>query len=132
MLTKGFKNEEQKKLDQLLNAGLQLAFVPESWKLKEKQQFDELLLRTAEVSLEDITRLPTKEFIEILKKHRFSFSNLERFADLLMNTLPVEPENRIEIARKAEAIYEFAQEESKTYSLGLIQKLKEAKEEAKR
>ncbi len=127
MLTKGFKDEEQKRLDQILNAGLQLAFVPESWKTEGKHKLDELLLQTAKLSLLDITTLPTEELLARLKAQNFSFSNLEHFADILLRVAELEENNASDLAQKALAVYEFAQAESKTFSFGLIQKISAAK-----
>lgn len=127
MLTKGFKHEEQKKNDRMLYSGLQLAFVPETWVLEEKKKLDEILLNTAKISLNGIADSPIDELLEKLKTNNFSFSNIERLADLLIKTFPVEPDKRSNLAKKAWALYKFAQEEHKTYSFGLMEKIEKAK-----
>lgn len=126
MLTKSFKDQQQRKIDQALNAGLQLAFVPESWDLKAKQQIDEILIQTAGISLTHLTARPTDEIIAILKKQAFSFSNLEHFADLLIHIAGADKDSSPDLIKKAVAIYEFAQQENQLFSLGLLQKINHA------
>src|SRR5690625_581661 len=101
MLTKGFKHEEQKKNDQMLYSGLQLAFVPETWELKEKKKLDEILLNTAKISLNGIADSTIDDLLNKLKSNNFSFSNTERLADLLVKTFTVEPDKRSNLAKKA-------------------------------
>ncbi len=124
MLTKGFKNEEQKKLDQILHAGLQLAFVPETWHLEAKRKLDELLQNAAHITLVTLIRFPANQLITHVKSLNFSLSNLEHLADLLVKVSAVEPEHQSNLTHKALAIYKYAQEENKTFSWGIAQKIR--------
>lgn len=127
MLTKGFKDEEQKKLDQLFNTGLQLEFVPDLWKSEQRRKVDNILQKTVNATLDDIENLSTEDMLQRLKAQNLNFSNYEHFADLLMKIIPVEESHRPSLARNAVTVYEAAQQESKTFSFGLIQKIADAK-----
>lgn len=127
MLTKGFKDEEQKKLNQQFNAGLQLEFVPDLWQQEERRKLDAILQKTLDATLDDIETSSTKDLLKRLKTQKLNFSNYESFADLLVKTIPVEEKYRSNLAEKAVAIYETAQQESSTFSFGLIQKINTAK-----
>lgn len=128
MLSKGFKDEKQNQLNQILRAGLQLAFVPELWNLEEKKRVDQILQDAAKITLPEITALPVEELLQKLKEQKYSFSNLERFADLLLKIASVEDNIRSNLAKKAIAVYNFAQIESKTFSFTIPQKIETAQD----
>ncbi len=68
------------------------------------------------------------DLLERLKNADFEFSHYEQFGDLLLNAIPMEPEEKESLlATHAAAVYETAQKESKTFSFGLIQKINNAK-----
>lgn len=127
MLTKGLKNERQNQLNQILRAGLQLAFVPELWNLQEKKRVDEILRQTTELPLAEFIQLPVNDLIRELKKRELSYSNLEYLADLLLKTATVEENAKSELAQKAIAIYNFAQEDSKIFSFTIPSKIEKAR-----
>ncbi len=127
MLTKGFKNEKQNQLNQILRAGLQLAFVPELWNLKEKKRVDEILRQTTDLPLSDFIQLPVDELLQKLKQREFSYSNLESLADLLLKTASVEKRSQSQLAQKAIALYTFTQKESKTFSFTIPSKIEKAR-----
>jgi|SRR5699024_4807105 len=131
MLTKGFKDQERKKLDQILQAGFRLEFVPEIWQQEERQHLDQIFKQALDTSLNEIETISTQQMLAKFKELKLSFSNLEHLADLLVKTIPVEPDRKGELARKAVAIYEFAQKDSQTFSLGLQEKIDAAKKKIK-
>lgn len=126
MLTKGLKDEKQRQLNQILNAGLQLAFVPELWNLEEKRRVDEILQQTLHLPLSDLISLALEDLLQILEKEKFSFSNMESLADLLLKITDVEKEAQSILAKKALAIYDFAQVKSKTFSFAILEKSQKA------
>lgn len=128
MLSSHRQNEKQNQLNQILRAGLQLAFVPETWRLEEKKRVDQILHNSAKLTLPDITALSIEELLQKLKDQDFSLSNMEYFADLLLKVASVEANIRSNLAKKAIAIYNFAQIESKTYSFTIPQKIETAKD----
>ncbi len=126
MLTKGLKDEKQRQLNQILNAGLQLAFVPELWNLEEKRRVDEILQQTLNVPLSDLVAMPLEDLLQVLEREKFSFSNMESLADLLLKTATVEQASQSVLAKKALAIYDFAQVQSKTFSFTILEKSQKA------
>ncbi len=127
MLTRGFKNEAQKKLDQVLKAGLKLTFAPDLWQSTERAKLDALLQKTLQVSLTEVEEMSASALLKQMKSLQFSDTNGEYVADLLLKTASLETGYTANLAAKALEIYESVQRESQTFSYGMIQKIKEAK-----
>lgn len=127
MLTKGFQDEQQKKLDQILKSGFKLEFVPDGWDGNQRQKLDNIIQKGIDISLDQIIRFTPGKLLETLKAKGFNFSNYENLADLLLKTAPLEKEDQSNLAQKALAIYEYTQEESQTFSFGLMQKMDKAR-----
>ncbi|MFZ0490456.1 MAG: hypothetical protein WAM00_09440 [Salegentibacter sp.] len=131
MLSKGLRDEENEKMNRLLNEALQMEFVPDLWKNQQREALNRKLQETLNLTLEDIENSDPEELLKKLQDEEFSFANYEQFGDLMMKLLPMEAaENQPKLAKTAVAVYEFAQRESQTFSFSLIQKINEAKAES--
>ncbi|HZJ35544.1 MAG TPA: hypothetical protein VFD29_02865 [Gillisia sp.] len=128
MLSKGLRDEEKEKINELFNSMLELEFVPELWKNEQRQKLSDNLKKILEFTLDDVETQSTEVLLEKLKSADFEFSHYEQFADLLLKSIPFEAEvGRSMLAKKAVAVYETAQQESKMFSFGLIQKINKAR-----
>jgi len=128
MLSKGLRDEEKEKINELFNSTLELEFVPELWKNEQRQKLSDNLKKILEFTLDDVETQSTEVLLEKLKSADFEFSHYEQFADLLLKSIPFEAEDRQSmLAKKAVAVYETAQQESKMFSFGLIQKINKAR-----
>ncbi|MGA9327113.1 MAG: hypothetical protein WBV47_13770 [Salegentibacter sp.] len=131
MLSKGLRDEENQKMNRLLNEALEMEFVPDLWKNQQREALNRKLQETLNLTLEDIENSNPEELLKKLQDEEFSFANYEQFGDLMMKLLPREAaENQPKLAKTAVAVYEFAQRESQTFSFSLIQKINEAKAES--
>lgn len=132
MLTKGLRNEEQEKLNQILHIALQLGFVTELWDLEAKKQMDQILRQTTQLSLPDIATWKEEDLIEQLKALNFNFSNIEQLADLLLKTSEVEPGFKMELSQKSLALYQYVQRNSQTFSFGILQKIENLEKQSEK
>ena len=128
MLSKGLKDEENQKINELVGRLIDLEFVPELYESEQKSKVNGLLFEQLGFKISDLESWPSEELLKRLKELNFDFSNLEMFGDFLLKIIPFEAEqHESHLAKSAIAVYESAQIESKTYSFGLIQKLNRAK-----
>jgi len=128
MLSKGLRDEEKKKIDDAFIALLDIEFVPDLWENEQRNKLNEKLQVMLNITLDDIENMNSDDLLERLKNADFEFSHYEQFGNLLLNAIPMEPEEKESLlATHAAAVYETAQKESKTFSFGLIQKINNAK-----
>lgn len=129
MLSKGFRDESKEQLNQIFNSGLQLEYQPDMWEQEQRASVDEILQKAIGFSLSEIEKIPTDVLHERLRERNFQLDTYEKLGDLLQKVLPLEPkELQPNLAKRVVSIYETAQNESKTFSFGLIQKINSAKE----
>ena len=128
MLSKGLKDEENQKVNELIGKLMELEFVPEFWKKDQRKKANELLFYRLGFTIADLENWTSEELLIKLKQLNFDFSNLEQFGDFLLRIIPLEDvDHEPHLAKSTIAIFETAQIESKTFSFGLIQKLNQAK-----
>lgn len=128
MLRKGFKDDESEKKNEVFENLIKIEFIPDNWK-EHKITIDKTLQELTAMSLNDQFEGSTDIVIEKLQASQFSFDNYEKLGDLLLKILALETKDRqTVIAEKAVAIYEFAQQNDKTFSFGLIQKIMNARQ----
>lgn len=129
MLSKGLRDEENEKINRLFNEALDIQFVPELWIKQQREQVDRVLMEATGFNLSELSAVQTEYLYENLRQKEVPFSNCEQLGDLLMKVLPYEEENRLKLAEKTVTVYEFVQNESKTFSFSLVQKINSAKTE---
>ena len=128
MLSKGLRDEEKEKINELFNSMLNIEFVPDLWKNEQRRLLSDNLKKILDLSLDDVEIQSNEVLLTKLKSADFEFSHYEQFADLLLKSIPLESEDqKIQLAKKAVIVYEAAQQESKIFSFGLIQKINKAK-----
>lgn len=129
MLSKGLRDEEKEKISMLFNSMLDLEFRPDLWKNEQRQKLSDYLKKILYISLDDVETQSTQALLSKLNSADLEFSHYEQFGDLLLKSIPFEPEDRqSQLAKNAIAIYETAQQESKIFSFSLIQKINKASE----
>lgn len=128
MLSKGLRDEVKEKIDDAFNVLIDIEFVPDLWKNEQRKKLNEKLQTILNTTLDEIENMNSEDLLEKLKTADFEFSNYEKFGDLLLKSIPMEPEEKESLlATHAAAVYETAQKESKTFSFSLIQKINNAK-----
>ncbi|RKS55279.1 hypothetical protein BC962_0238 [Gillisia mitskevichiae] len=128
MLSKGLKDEENQKINELVGRLIELEFVPEFYESEQRSKVNGLLFDQLGFNISDLETWSSEELLLKLKQLNFDFSNLEEFGDFLLKIIPFEDEqHESHLAKATIAVYEAAQIESKTFSFSLIQKLNQAK-----
>jgi len=110
-LSLGLRDEENERINNILNKLMELVLVPEDW---TKSDIQSLLAKLA-LSYESLDAMTGDELTEHITKLHFDFANMERFADMLA-TNPA-------FRQKAIALYNFTQTESRMFSFDIFNKI---------
>lgn len=110
----------------MLEAGLRITFISDLWEGNQKQKLENSLQKNIDLSLDQMIATTPEKLLKTLKKHSFSYSNLEKLADLLMKIGQVEKGNQPQLAQKALHIYRVILKESDTYYFDITEKIEEA------
>jgi hypothetical protein len=114
-LTKGLRDEENERIDNLLKQLLSLVLIPEN---TAPISFSEVLGQLA-LSMDDIKQSSSGSLTAHLNKLHFDWANMEQFADLLV---------KLSKPKTAIDIYEYIQQQSQTFSFGIFNKIASAKQ----
>jgi hypothetical protein len=106
-LTAGKRDEENERFKNTLQRLVALTFVPEHFAGIDAE------LNTFGLSLEALGQINAAALTAHLQQHKFDFENTEKFADFLATGFPV----------LAKAVYEFVQQNSGAFSLGIFNKI---------
>jgi len=117
MLTKGLRDEENERINNVLKQLTALTFVPNNWNENNAAQ----LLQKLGLSLDVLVTMSTQELNEYLLKYHMDWANMELFADIVASLSAkagLEP-----LKEKAVALYNFIQQESKIFSFEIFAKI---------
>lgn len=123
MLNKGLRDEESTRIDNALKVLMSIGFLPKFWNIEDTSLIDNEL-KNFGLSVESLDNLNEKDLITLLVRCHLDWNQLELFGDFLVKFSIVENYN---FSGKAIAIYEYVQQESKTFSFGIISKITSAK-----
>lgn len=123
MLNKGLRDQESIRIDNTLKKLMSLVYVPKFWNL-EDLLYLENELKDLGMNIESLQNLDEKELITHLERLHFDWNQFELFADFL---IAFSKESQFDFSQKAIAIYNFIQQESKTFSFGISTKIANAK-----
>ncbi|MDI1254778.1 MAG: hypothetical protein PSV16_01650 [Flavobacterium sp.] len=116
-LTKGLRDEENERINNILERLIGLDYVPENG----NSELNELLKGLA-LDAEMLLNFSDEAIIVHLEKLHFDFANAEQFADFLINLSGKIPENKHVLSEKALAVYNYIQSESKAFSFAIFNK----------
>ena len=119
MLNKGLRDQESIRIDNILKVLHSLTFVPKFWNL-EDLLYLENELKDLGMNVESLRDFDEKELITHLERLHFDWNHFELFADFL---LAFSKESQFNFQEKAIAIYDYVQQESKTFSFEIFNKL---------
>lgn len=123
MLTKGLRDEENERINNVLKQLISLTYIPEDWNLND---FGNQLKNLA-LTMDDVLKFSSEEIIQHSEKLHFDWANAELFADLLVQISDNYEEEKAQLRLKAIAVYEYVQRESKTFSFDIFNKISSAK-----
>lgn len=110
-LSLGLRDEENERINNILNKLMELTFVPDGWLSDGTAS----LLAQMGLSYESLTAMTGDELNHHVTKMHFDWTNMERLADML-GTNPA-------FKDKAISLYNFIQAESKMFSFDIFNKI---------
>jgi hypothetical protein len=119
MLNKGLRDQESIRIDNVLKKLMSLVYVPKFWNL-EDLLYLENELKDLGMNIESLRDFDEKELITHLERLHFDWNHFELFADFLV-VFP--KESQYNFSQKAIAIYNYIQQESKTFSFEISNKI---------
>lgn len=123
MLNKGLKNQESERIDNIFKNLMSLVYVPKFWNL-EDLLYIENNLKDLGMNVESLQNFSQEDLIVHLERLHFDWNHFEIFADFLM---AFSKESQFDFSEKAIAIYNYVQQESKTFSFEIFNKTAAAK-----
>jgi len=119
MLTKGLRDEENERINNVFKQLIALTYIPEDWNLNDLDN----QLKYLALTLEDVLKFSSEETIQHLEKLHFDWANAELFADFLVQISNNYEEEKAKLRLKAIAVYDYVQRESKTFSFDIFNKI---------
>lgn len=110
-LSLGLRDEENERINNILNKLMELTFVPDGWLNDDTQP----LLAQLALSAESLHAMTGAQLNEHVTKMHFDWANMERLADMLAHNILYK--------EKAIALYNFIQTESKMFSFDIFNKI---------
>lgn len=123
MLNKGLRDEESTRIDNTLKVLMSIGFLPKFWNIEDTSLIDNEL-KNFGLSVESLVILNENDLITLLVRCHLDWNQLELFGDFLVKFSIVE---NYDFSGKAIAVYQYVQQESKTFSFGIISKIAAAK-----
>ena len=123
MLNKGLRDQESIRIDNILKKLMSLVYVPKFWNLEDLLYLENDLKDLA-MNIESLRNFNEEELIVHLQRLNLDWSQLELFADFLV---AFSKDNQYDFSQKAIAIYNYIQQESKTFSFGIFNKIAASK-----
>ena len=123
MLNKGLRDQESIRIDNILKSLHSMVFVPKT--LTEEDKIDiEIQLKDLGLNIQSLIDFNDTDLIVHLQRCHLDWKQLEQFADFLIR---ISEENPFDYSEKAIAIYNYIQQESKTFSFEIFNKIAVAK-----
>ena len=119
MLTKGLRDEENERINNVFKQLIALTYIPEDWNLNDLDN----QLKYLALTMEDVLKFSSEETIQHLEKLHFDWANAELFADFLVQISNNYEEEKAKLRLKAIAVYDYVQRESKTFSFDIFNKI---------
>ena len=123
MLNKGLRDQETIRIDNILKVLHSLTFVPKFWNLEDLLLLENEL-KDLGMNVESLSDFDENQLISHLERLHFDWNHFEIFADFL---IAFSKESQFDFTQKAIAIYDYVQQESKTFSFEIFNKTAAAK-----
>lgn len=123
MLTKGLRDEENERINNVFKKLISLTYIPEDWNLNDLDN----QLKYLALTMDDVLKFSSEETIQHLEKLHFDWANAELFADFLVQISNNYGEEKAQLRTKAITVYDYIQRESKTFSFDIFNKISSAK-----
>jgi len=119
MLTKGLRDEENERINNVLKQLISLTYIPEDWNWNDLDN----QLKYLALTMDDVLKFSSEEMMQHLEKLHFDWANAELFADFLVQISNNYEKEKEQLRSKSIAVYEYVQRESKTFSFDIFNKI---------
>ena len=119
MLNKDLRDQETIRIDNILKVLNSLTFEPKFWNLEDLLLLENEL-KDLGMNVESLSDFKEEQLISHLERLHFDWNHFEIFADFL---IALSKESQFDFSGKAIAIYDYVQQESKTFSFEIFNKL---------
>lgn len=126
MLNKGLRDEQNEKINNVLAQLIALGFVPEGWNDSDQSNVEKQLA-ILNMSIQNLIDFNLDQLLSYLNEKSFDWANYELFADFLINLSNRIEDHRTVLREKAVGLYNYIQQESKTFSFEIFNKINNAK-----
>jgi len=123
MLNKSLRDQESIRIDNVLKKLMSLVYVPKFWNLEDLLSLENEL-KGLGMNIESLNNFEEEELIVHLQRLHFDWNHFELFAEFLVS---FSKESQFDFSKKAIAIYNYIQQESKTFSFEIFNKIASAK-----
>ena len=123
MLNKGLRDQETIRIDNILKVLHSLTFVPKFWNLEDLLLLENEL-KDLGMNVESLSDFNEEQLISHLQRLHFDWNHFEIFADFL---IAFSKESQFDFTQKTIVIYDYVQQESKTFSFEIFNKIAAAK-----
>lgn len=128
MLSKGLRDEKKEEINKAFNALLTWEYIPQEWQKQDREKYSLYLKQQLDYSLNELISAEKRDLKDKLIQKHFDFDLYLKLGEVLEQIIDLETaENRAVLAEKIIFIYQVAQDESKTFSFELVQKIKATK-----
>lgn len=121
-LTARLRDEENERINNILKRLMGLDYIPENG-----NAMIDTILSGLELNMQTLLDMNPEKTILHMQKFNFDWANAEQFGDFLANLSKKLPEAKFTLQEKAIAIYNYIQQESKTFSFEIFNKIAAAK-----
>lgn len=121
-LTARLRDEENERINNILKRLMGLDYIPENG-----NAMIDAVLSGLELDMQTLLDMNPEKIILHLQKFNFDWANAEQFGDFLTTLSKKLPEAKFALHEKAIAIYNYIQQESKTFSFDIFNKIAAAK-----
>ena len=120
-LTASLRDEENERISNILKRLIGLDYVPEN-----VVTLDEILFKL-DLDKQTLLMMRAENLLLHLQKSHFDFANTEQFGDFLVKLSNQSTAEQLGLLTKAIAVYNYIQQESKTFSVVIANKISVAK-----
>lgn len=125
MLNKGLRDQQNEKINNVLAQLLAIGFIPKGWNDSDKNNVEKQLEKI-DLKIQQLIDFNLEQLLIFLKTKSFDWANYESFADFLIGLSNVIEDHRAPLKGKAIGLYNYIQQESKTFSFDIFNKINNA------
>ncbi|WP_306351384.1 hypothetical protein [Flavobacterium sp. '19STA2R22 D10 B1'] len=126
MLNKGLRDEENEKINNVLATLISIVFVPDLWSEEDRKNIEKQLA-ALNLTMQNLVDFDVNALTNHLSPFQLDWKNQEYFADFLVGLSGKIQDQKTSLLEKSIGYYTYIQDESKTFSFDIFNKINAAK-----